>query len=206
MEVKYIKVAIMRFDVETFIKPYHLSNVYVIMGLYIGILFFGTYGIFRNGNPFDVKLASLIVTLIAIILFTIYSRHFFRNSIYLTMTSEKLIGYNHFKKFKGEIKWNEIVEMYITSQSWYITIRAFNGQEIKTSLPMVDSKIITYKDENGNEVIEKTNPSNYEIIINEIIRRAINCEKIDFRPIQKKFPRIITYEKGLDLKNKSNER
>ena len=186
-------------DIDMIIKPDRLQNVYFTIFawaiMFAPFLWFFILSI--ESPPVSVYIVIIIAFFGLVAIFSIYLRHFFRNSVYLTMTPEKVVGYNHFKKLKGEIRWDEIIEMYITKQSWYITIKGKNGKELKTTLPLNDFKTIIYQDENGKEVVEKTNYGNYEIVLNDMIRRAVNCEKIDFRTIKKKFPRILVYEKGL---------
>lgn len=186
-----------RFDAEYKVKPAYLQNVYFTVILFSGLISFGLYGSLRPCNPFDVRIAAILSTLIFIIVFSIYLRHFFRNSVFLTMTPEKIIGYNHFKKYKGEIRWDEIVEMISTGGTYYILLKDKNGKKLLTGAPLADFKTITFKDDNDNDVIEKTDYSNYEVVLNEMILRAVNCRKIDFRTIRKKFPRISVYEKNI---------
>jgi hypothetical protein len=193
----------MRNDTVMRIKPEHLQNAYINVILMVGIIVFMTWVILFKPKPMKINIYLTIGTMFGAIPFSIYIRHFFRNSVYLTMTPEKVIGYNHFKKCKAEIRWDEIEELYMSSQSWYITIQSKDGKELKTSLPIIDFKTICYTDINGNEVIEKTDYGNYEIVLNEMICRAVNCKKIDFRVLKKKFPRISIYEMGLE-KNKNN--
>jgi hypothetical protein len=188
----------MRMDVDVHIRPEHLQNVYfaIIAWLVLFAPFFWFF-VFSNEKPAKVLIFAVFAFSIGVLIFSIYLRHFYRNSVYLTMTPQKLVGYNHFNKFKGEVRWDEIVEMYSTEGTYYIMLKDKNGKVLRTGAPLADFKSISYKDENGNDVIEKTDYHNYEIVLNEIIKRAVNCKKIDFKTIKKKFPRIIVYEKGI---------
>ncbi|GEM_PF-1654962 len=184
-------------DVEIRIKPKYLQNIHFSIFLFIVIISFGIYGILSPRNPWDIRLAASLGSFIFLIIFFIYLNHFYKNCVFLTMTPEKLIGYNHFNQYKGEIIWNDIVEMYSTGGTYYIVIKDLHGKELKTGAPLADFKSIIYKDETGHEIVEHTDFHNYEIVINEIIHRSFNCKRIDFRTIKNKFPRINIYEKGL---------
>jgi hypothetical protein len=187
-----------RKDVEIQVNPKHLQNVYFNMVLMWGMVLFLLWFIIFKPKPLEANLFFSLGLLAGGIPFTIFTRHFFRNSVYLTLTPESIKGYNHFKRFKGEIRWNEIVEIYSTKGTYYIILKDINGKLLRSGEPVQDDKIFTYTDEKGQEVVEETNPHNYEILMNEIIERAVNCKKIDLRSIKEKFPRITVYEKGLE--------
>lgn len=188
----------LREDVEIQVLPKGLVNPFFsIIMWFILLLPFIIFIPLKGIPPLNIFIFMTCAFIIGCTIFIYYIRHFFRNSVFLDMTPEKLNGYNHFKKFKGEIRWDEIVEMYSTDGTYYIMLKDIHGRILRTSAPLSDFNIIAYNDENGNEVKMETGYHNYEILLNEMIRRAVNCKKIDFRTIRKKFPRISIYEKGL---------
>jgi len=185
-------------DIEIRVKPEHLQNVYFTIFVWL-ILLSPTiwFLFFFKKNGIEETIFAIIALFVGVTIFSIYLRHFIRNNVYLTMTPDKVVGYNHFNQYKGEVRWDEIVEMYSTEGTYYIILKDKNGKVLRTGAPLADFKSISYKDESGNDVVEKTDYHNYEIVLNEIIERAVNCKKIDFRTIKKKFPRISIYEKGI---------
>ena len=56
---------------------------------------------------------------------------------------------------------------------------------------------IALKSKNGKRVVVNTVAEPSEELFNEIIKRAVNCKKIDLKKIRKRLPNLITYEKGL---------
>ncbi len=56
---------------------------------------------------------------------------------------------------------------------------------------------IALKNKNGKKVFANTVAAFADELFNEIIRRAVNCQKIDLRRIKNHEPNLITYEKGL---------
>lgn len=101
----------------------------------------------------------------------------FAHCAYAVIDENKILCKNHFKRKLGEMVFEEIIEIVACKKWWYdVRIKDVHNKSIIL-----------------NTVIEPTDE-----FFNELIKRAVNCKKIDLRNIKKAVPNLILYEKNLN--------
>jgi len=107
------------------------------------------------------------------ILWLIYCSFFYCN--HGIITRETVIGLNAYRMKRGELRFDKIDEIYNKWKSFDIVVK-----------DIFNKKLVL------NTAIQPT-----EEFFNEIIRRAVNCRRIDLRYIRKRYKNLLIYEKGI---------
>lgn len=137
-------------------------NTFIKHGL---VLFtFKDYAIFKT---------SFMLLSSGFILWLFYCSLFYCN--HGIITRETVIGLNAYRMKLGELRFDEIDEIYNKWKSFDIVVK-----------DIVKKKLVL------NTAIQPT-----EEFFNEIIRRAVNCRRIDLCYIRKRYKNLLIYEKGI---------
>ncbi len=91
------------------------------------------------------------------------------------ITKETIIGFNGYRIKRGEVRFDEIDEIRSYGINYNILVKSKNGKKLVLAT-----------------TIQPT-----EEFFNEIIRRAVNCRRIDLRYIRKRYKNLLIYEKGI---------
>lgn len=160
-------------------QPEYPKNPYIgtiWFGILILIGIIGNVDVFLHINEIGVKkfISIFALTLPGIIGLSYLISLTFILSEYITLTNDTIIGRNSWKKKKGEIRFDEIEEIYVKGNNYFIHV----------------------VDIHGNKLIISALGEFIEEVMNTILRKAKKCKHIDIKYIQNRFPNISVYERG----------
>lgn len=154
----------------------HYAEAIILLGL-LGIGIYGVFGLLIYGiNNFTLNNWGVFLFLFAgdiFILWLFYCSIFYCN--HGIITRETAIGLNAYRIKLGELRFDEIDEIYNKWKSFDIVV----------------------KDIFRKKLVLNTSIQPTEEFFNEIIRRAVNCRRIDLRYIRKRYKNLLIYEKGI---------
>ena len=157
-------------------KPDEIRNPYFVVPFLIFLIGISLYFLFHFLQVPTENLLKILFFLFSIIVCGYLILTHFINCAYVEIKENSMVCKNYFKMMKGEIYFEEIVEMIAPSKLWYdVRIKDIHGKTVLL-----------------NAILEPVSE-----LFNEIINRSINCKKIDLRNIKKVVPDLVTYEKGL---------
>ncbi len=158
---------------------HYVEMIVLLFLLWIGIHYtldgFQVWGLkffsFDSGNLF--KFFFLFAGNI-FILWLFYLTIFYCN--HGIITKETVIGLNGYRIKRGEVRFDDIDEIRSYGINYNILVKSRNGKKL----------------------ILATTIQPTEEFFNEIIRRAVNCQRIDLRYIRKRYKNLLIYEKGIN--------
>jgi hypothetical protein len=156
-------------------KPEDVRNPYFVVPFLFLLIIIGINGLlYYIQKPSEYLFFILFLPLGIIVCSYLIYIHF-AHCAYAEIYDKRIICRNHFKRKLGEMFFEEIIEIIAYKKWWYdVRIKDIHNKSIIL-----------------NTVIKPTDE-----FFNELIKKAVNCKKIDLRNIRKAAPDLILYQKN----------